>query len=90
VLLYEISPLALIKPLTWLSLSARDTAPELPPPVKPLPAVTAVMSAALSLAIVMTLPLFVTLMFVPPCIVTFSVLLTFSAEPPPESVSNLQ
>ena len=62
------------------------TAPELPPPVKPVPAVTASMSAELSFLIVTVFPLFVTVTLVPPTNVSVSPLLIASAPALPVSV----
>ena len=56
--------------------TSRVNAPALPPPVKPFPAVTDIISAALSFAIVTTFPVLVTVILVPPCITTSSPLVT--------------
>ena len=66
------------------------TAPVVAPPIKPAPEFTAVISAELVLSMVIVLPLLVTLMFVPPVIVSFSPLVIASACPDPVSVSIVQ
>ena len=66
------------------------TVPLDPPPVKPAPASTPVISAVLSLAMVIVPPVFVTVMFVPPWNTTVSLLVTDSCAPAPESVLKFQ